>query len=106
MNMNIQKKNIYLLIHGNHILNLELLMVYLYFVNKYFKFLSKILSLFIFIILDSQLSSSEKCDVYGLINNKQQISKGFITTESAIQFKLFDSPITFWTPKLKKMIVC
>lgn len=47
-----------------------------------------------------------QCDIYGLINDKQHISKGFLTTESAIQFKLYDNPIVFWTPKLKGMIVC
>lgn len=60
------------------------------------------------LILDNQISDSDgpKCDTYGFINGKQQISKGFLTTECAIQFKLFDDPIIFWTSKLQKKIVC
>lgn len=61
-------------------------------------------------ILDNKISGSygnvPKYDTYGLINGKQQISKGFLTTECAIQFKLFDDPIIFWAPKLQKKIVC
>lgn len=60
-------------------------------------------------ILDNQLLNSnddtKKCDIYGLVNGKQQISKGFLTTECAIQFKLFDNPIIFWAPRLQRKIV-
>lgn len=60
------------------------------------------------IILGGQVSSSDnksQCDVYGL-HVIQQISKGFLTSESAIQFKLFDTPIKFWSAKLQSRIVC
>lgn len=61
------------------------------------------------LILGNQLSSNndgtQKCDIYGLVNGKQQIGKGFLTTECAIQFKLFDNPIIFWAPRLQKKIV-
>lgn len=43
-------------------------------------------------------------DVYGL-NNVHKISKGFLTTETAVQFKLFDNPITFWKSELQNTIV-
>lgn len=60
-------------------------------------------------ILGNQLLNSnddtKKCDIYGLVNGKQQISKGFLTTECAIQFKLFDNPIIFWAPRLQRKIV-
>lgn len=56
--------------------------------------------------LESKMSSIE-CDIYGFFSSdKQQISKGFLTTESAVQFKLFDSPIHFWSSKLQKNKVC
>lgn len=43
--------------------------------------------------------------MYGM-DDKNQISKGFLTTECAIQFKLFDTPIKFWNSKLQnKMVV-
>lgn len=43
-------------------------------------------------------------DTYGL-REKLQISKGFLTTESAVQFKLYDKPIKFWSSKLLNKIV-
>ncbi|XP_060846937.1 LOW QUALITY PROTEIN: glycerophosphocholine phosphodiesterase GPCPD1-like [Rhopalosiphum padi] len=52
---------------------------------------------------ETQISSSDcalQSDMYGM-NDKNQISKGFLTTECAIQFKLFDNPITFWNSKLQ-----
>lgn len=42
--------------------------------------------------------------MYGM-NDKKYISKGFLTTECAIQFKLFDTPITFWNSKLQNKMV-
>lgn len=45
------------------------------------------------------------CDLYGFNNDKQQISKGFLTTECGVQFKFFDNPIIFWAPKLQSRIV-
>lgn len=39
-------------------------------------------------------------------NNKEQISEGFLTTETAVQFKLYDIPIKFWNSKLQNKIVC
>lgn len=60
--------------------------------------------------LGTQISSSDnksQCDIYGLyLSDKQQVSKGFLTTESAIQFKLFDNPIDFWNSKLQNNKVC
>ncbi|XP_015371225.1 PREDICTED: glycerophosphocholine phosphodiesterase GPCPD1-like [Diuraphis noxia] len=52
---------------------------------------------------ETQISSSDRAfqsDMYGM-NDKKLISKGFLTTECAIQFKLFDTPITFWNSKLQ-----
>jgi len=60
------------------------------------------------IIIETQISSSDcalQSDMYGM-NDKNQISKGFLTTECAIQFKLFDNPITFWNSKLQSKMVC
>lgn len=58
--------------------------------------------------LDIQDSFNDKAsmsDVYGF-NHKQQISKGFLTNEYAVQFKLSDTPIRFWKPMLQSKIVC
>jgi len=49
-----------------------------------------------YIILETQISSSDSAfqsDMYGM-NDKKHISKGFLTPECAIQFKLFDSYFT------------
>ncbi|VVC36861.1 Hypothetical protein CINCED_3A012450 [Cinara cedri] len=51
----------------------------------------------------SSNDSVSHCDIYGL-REKQQISKGFLTSECAVQFKLYNTPIKFWTPKLLKQI--
>jgi len=59
------------------------------------------------LILETQISSSDSAfqsDMYGM-NDKKHISKGFLTTECAIQFKLFDTPITFWNSKLQSKMV-
>lgn len=60
------------------------------------------------IILDSKSSHDgiSQCDIYGYNDGKQQISKGFLTTETAVQFKLYDCPIKFWSQKLQNKIVC
>lgn len=58
--------------------------------------------------LGGQVSSNDnksQCDVYGL-HGIQQISKGFLTSECAVQFKLYDMPIKFWSSKLQNQIVC
>ncbi|XP_025192312.1 glycerophosphocholine phosphodiesterase GPCPD1-like isoform X1 [Melanaphis sacchari] len=52
---------------------------------------------------ETQISTSDyalQSDMYGM-NDKNKISKGFLTTECAIQFKLFDTPITFWKSNLQ-----
>jgi len=43
-------------------------------------------------------------DVYGL-NDVYKISRGFLTTETAIQFVLNDNPITFWKSECQSKIV-
>ncbi|VVC38349.1 Carbohydrate-binding-like fold,Spaetzle,PLC-like phosphodiesterase, TIM beta/alpha-barrel [Cinara cedri] len=51
----------------------------------------------------SSNDSVSHCDIYGL-REKQQISKGFLTSECAVQFKLYNKPIKFWAPKLMEHI--
>lgn len=46
----------------------------------------------------------ENCDeieAMGFYDNKERIDRGWLTTETAIQLKLFNSNLTIWKSKFK-----
>ena len=40
-------------------------------------------------------------EVIGFYNNREKIERGWLTTETALQLKLFNNPIQMWKSKLQ-----
>jgi hypothetical protein len=38
-------------------------------------------------------------DIFGLYNGSKMIDRGWLTTETVVQFKLFEDPIQLWKHK-------
>lgn len=55
----------------------------------------------------TKVSTNSEPDTFGFYDNKERVERGWLTTETALQLKLFNNPIQIWKSKLqgRKVII-
>lgn len=61
----------------------------------------KIILFFFFTAPSNSGDTHKGCEKFGYFNHSYLIDRGWLTTETVIQFKLHSNPIHFWKEKLK-----
>jgi len=49
--------------------------------------------------VESGLLEKEPIEEFGMLDGKQQVESGWLTSETIIQFKVYNNPIQFWRKK-------
>uniref|UniRef100_A0A1B6ETP9 GP-PDE domain-containing protein n=1 Tax=Cuerna arida TaxID=1464854 RepID=A0A1B6ETP9_9HEMI len=50
---------------------------------------------------ESNVDQADEIDTFGCYDHCERVERGWLTSETAIQFKLFNKPIELWKPKLR-----
>lgn len=58
--------------------------------------------LIIFVLVGlTKISAHSEPDTFGFYDYNERVERGWLTTETAIQLKLFNNPIQIWKSKLQ-----